>query len=68
MRAQHVIAVIAVVLVGVGVKLISFAPTADADALTIRSAGVDVFQLHQKIKNLPVLKVRDMSVIFPGGE
>jgi hypothetical protein len=68
MRTQHVIAFVAVILVGVGVKLISFAPTAEADSLTIRSAGFDVFQLHQKIKNLPVLKFRDMSVIFPGGE
>jgi hypothetical protein len=66
MRARHVIAVVAAVLVGAGPTLISFAPTAEADALTIRSASVDVFQLHQKIQNLPVLRFRDMSVIFPG--
>jgi hypothetical protein len=68
MRARHVIAVVAVVLVGAGVKLTFLSPTTDADAMTIRSVDIDIFQLQQKIKNLPVLKFRDMSRVFPGGE
>ena len=68
MRAHHVIAVVAVILVGVGVKLIFFtAPTAEADPLSIKSVGVDVSQLHQNVKNLPVQKLHDMSLVFPGG-
>ena len=40
--------VVAAILVGAGVKLIFFtAPTAEADPLAIKSAGVDVSQLHQ---------------------
>jgi len=69
MRAHHVIAVVAVILVGVGVKLIFFtAPTAEADSLSIKSVGVDVSQLHQNVKNLPVQKFHDMSLVFPDGE
>ena len=69
MRAHHVIAVVAVILVGVGVKLIFFtAPTAEADPLFIKSVGVDVSQLHQNVKNLPVQKLHDMSLVFPDGD
>ena len=69
MRAHHVIAVVAAILVGVGVKLIFFtAPTAEADPLSIKSVGVDVSQLHQNVKNLPVQKFHDMSLLFPGGD
>jgi hypothetical protein len=68
MRTHHVIAFVAVLLVGVGAKLIFFAPTAHADPLTIKSVGVDVFKLHQQIKTLPELKFRDISLVFPGGE
>ncbi len=69
MRAHHVIAVVAVILVGVGVKLIFFtAPTAEADPLSITSVGVDVSQLHQNAENLPVQEFHDMSLVFPGGD
>src|SRR6266436_4265896 len=69
MRAHHVIAVVAVILVGVGMKLIFFtAPTAGADPLSIKSVGVDVSQLHQNVENLPVQKFHDMSLVFPGGD
>ena len=47
MRARHVIAV-AFILVLVGVKLTFFAaPIAEADARSIESGSVDVFQIHQ---------------------
>lgn len=67
MRAYHVIAVVAVILGGFGVKLIFFtAPTAEADPLSIKRVGVDVSPLHQNAKNLPVQKLHDMSFVFPG--
>ena len=69
MRAHHLIAVVAVILVGVGVKLIFFtAPTAEADSLSIKNLGVDVSHLHQNVKNLPVQKFHDMSFVFSDGD
>jgi hypothetical protein len=69
MRAHHVIAVVAAVLVGAGVKLIFFtAPTAEADTLSIESVGVDVSQLHRNVTNLPVQTFHDMSLVFPGAD
>ena len=52
MLARHVIAVVAVILIGVGVKLIFFtAPTAaEADLLPIKSVRVDASQLHQNVR------------------
>ena len=66
MRTLHVIAVVAVILVGVGVKLIFFAaPTAEADSLSIKSASVDISLIHQNIRTPPVQKFHDMSFVFP---
>jgi hypothetical protein len=65
MRAGHVIAV-ALILVAVVVKLTVFAaPIAQADARSIASGSVDVFQLHQTVGKLPLQKVHDMSFVFP---
>ena len=67
MRAHQVIAVVAVfIVVGVGVNLALTAPTAEADSLSIRSAGVDVSQLYQNVENLPVQECHDMSVVYSG--
>jgi len=53
MRAHHAIAVVAVILIGVGLKLIFFtAPTAEAVAFSVKSASVDVSGSHQNAKNL----------------
>jgi len=66
MRAHHIIAVVAAILVGVGAKLIFFAaPTAEADALSITSVDADVSQLHRNVQNLPAQKFHDMSLVFP---
>ncbi len=67
MRAHHVIAVVAVVLVVVGVKLIFFTPQpAEAVSLSIKSVGLNVSQLHQSVRNLPVETFHDMSLVFGG--
>jgi hypothetical protein len=69
MRARHVIAVGAIILVGAGVKLIFFAaPTAEAVSPPIKSVSVDVSQLHQNAKSLSAQRLDDMSFVFPGGD
>ena len=69
MRTHQAIAVVAAILVGVGVKLIFFTPaTAEVDSLPIRSVRVDVSQLHQNAGNLPVQRFHDMSVVFLGSD
>ena len=65
MRARHVIAV-AFILVCAVVKLTFFAaPIAQADARSVESGSVDVFQIHQAVGKLPVQNVHDMSFVFP---
>jgi hypothetical protein len=64
MRTHHVIAVVAVILAGVGAKQTFFtAPTAEANWLSSKSVGLDVSQLHQNV-NLPVQQFHDMSFVF----
>jgi hypothetical protein len=65
MRAHHAIAIVAIVLIGFGLKLAFFsAPTAEADA----SLRMDVLQLQQNIKNLPEQKMNDMTCVFSEGD
>jgi hypothetical protein len=68
MRAHHAIAVVAVVLIGFGVKLLFF-PTrpAEADTPAVTSAGVDVLQIHidhPNMKNLPAQELHDRTFVF----
>jgi hypothetical protein len=66
MRAYHVIAVVAVILVGIGVKLPFFtAPIAEADWRSIISLSADISQMHHSIQNIQVEKFHDMSLVFP---
>ena len=67
MRARHVIAVVAVLVIGLGAKQFLFSPTqADANINAVPSASVNVLQMHRdiNIKNLPVQKVNDMTFVF----
>ena len=69
MRAHHVIAVVAVILVVVGAKLNFFAaPTVEADTLSSKSMSMDISQMHQNTNNLPVQKFHDMSFVFSDGD
>jgi hypothetical protein len=62
MRAHHAIAIVAIVLIGVGLKWAFFsAPTAEA---VVPSVAMDVFQMHQNVKNLPEQKMNDMTFVF----
>jgi hypothetical protein len=65
MRAHHAIGIVAVILVGFGLKLLFFsAPIAEADLLGVRSVGMDISQMHQNNKNLPEQKIHDMTFVF----
>jgi hypothetical protein len=65
MRAHHAIGIVAVILVGFGLKLLFFsAPTAEADLRGVRSVGMDISQMHQNNKNLPEQKIHDMTFVF----
>jgi hypothetical protein len=67
MRAHHAIAVVAVLVVGLGAKQFLFPPKqADANIIAVPSASVNVLQMHWDIdtKSLPVQKMHDMTFVF----
>jgi hypothetical protein len=67
MRAHHVIAVIAVLVIGLGAKQFLFPPRqADADINAVPNASVNVLQMQTdvELKTLPVQKMRDMTFVF----
>jgi hypothetical protein len=72
MRAHHgIIAAVAVVLVGFGVKLIFFSePTAEAKLLSVKSVSMDISEIHRNTntKTLPVQKIHDMTFVFSDGD
>ena len=70
MRAHHAIAIVAVILVGFGLKLIFFsAPIAEADVVgSIRSVRIEISELHQNSGNLPLETFHDMSFVFSEGD
>ena len=68
MRVHHAIAIVAVILIGFGLKLTFFsAPSADANAQN-ESVRMDVFHMQQSIKNLPAQKMHDMTFVFSEGD
>jgi len=65
MRSHSLIAIAAVILVGVGVKVAFFsAPNAAANLTSTGSVDVSVAQT----KNLPVQKIHDMTFVFSEGD
>jgi hypothetical protein len=57
MRAHHAIGIVAVILVGFGLKVLFFsAPIAEADLRSVRSVGMDISELQRNTKTLPVQK------------
>ena len=62
MRKHHVIAVVAVLIIGVGVKQFFFPPkAAEADP---NSATLDIRQMHIDHPNLASQKMHDMTFVF----
>ena len=65
MRAHHAIAIIAVLVVGLGAKQLLFPPK-QAEADTVPSASMNVLQMQSDVemKTVPVQKMRDMTFVF----
>ena len=62
MRAHHAIAAVAIVLLGLVVKLFVFsAPVAGADGRQIK--GLDISKMHQS-RNLPAQIMHDMTFVY----
>jgi hypothetical protein len=70
LSARHgIIAAVAVILVGFGVKLIFFSdPIAEAKLLSVKSVSLDVSEVHRNTKNLPVQNIHDMTFVFSDGD
>jgi hypothetical protein len=71
MRIHHIIAVIAVLIIGIGAKQFLFPPKqADADILAITSASMNILQMHSEIdmKTLPQQKMNDKTFVFADGD
>ena len=68
MRIQHVISVVAVLVIGVGAKQFVFPPKqADANINVVPSTSMNVHQIlidHPNRNNFPVQKMHDMSFVF----
>jgi molybdenum-dependent DNA-binding transcriptional regulator ModE len=65
MRAHHVIAVVAVLVIGLGAKLYLFPPK-QAEADVNPSISMNILQMHQdkNMQNLPAQKLHDMTFVF----
>ena len=66
MRFHHVIAVVAVLLIGSGVKLFFFSVPAEASLQAVADSSINVLQMHRdhpSIKDLPLTSatMNDMS-------
>ena len=71
MRVHHVIAVVAVLVIGLGAKQYLFPPTqADAGINAAPRASVNVLQMHRDIdtKSIPVQNINDKTSIFTDEE
>jgi molybdenum-dependent DNA-binding transcriptional regulator ModE len=68
MRAHHVIAIVAVLVIGLGAKQFVFPPQqADADINAVPSASVNIHQMlidHPNRNNFPAQKMHDMTFVF----
>ena len=67
MRAHYAIAIVAIALIGFGLKMIFFSAP-PAKAVAVESARIDVSQMHQDIKNIPEQKIHDMTFVFSEGD
>ena len=67
MRSRHIIALVVVLILGLGAKQFFFPPQkAEADMHAVSSAALNVLQMHRNTdtKALPVQDMRDMSLVF----
>jgi hypothetical protein len=71
MRVHHAIAIVAVILIGFGVKVL-FLPTpgAEADIRAVQSSSINVLQMHLdflNMRDLPLQELHDMTFVFADG-
>jgi ABC-type polysaccharide transport system permease subunit len=65
MRLHHAIVIMSAILAVFGLTLIFFsAPITVADASVVKRASVDISEMQQSIRNLPVEKLHDMTFVF----
>lgn len=67
MRANHVIAVVVVLVVGFGAKQVFFSPV-KAEAEINTTVNMDVLKIlvgHPNRNNLPVQKINNMTFVYP---
>jgi Bacterial regulatory helix-turn-helix protein, lysR family len=69
MRAHHIIAVVAVLVIGLGAKQFLFPPK-QANAVVFPAASMNVLEMHSDInmKHFPVQKMNDKTFIFTDEE
>ena len=68
MRSHYGLTIIALVLIGFGVKLFFFpAPSAEANTKIGRNVGIDVSEMHKNL-NLSEQKLHDMTFVFSDGD
>jgi hypothetical protein len=67
MRVHHILAVAAVVLMAVGVKLVFFPPI-KAEADIARIASMNVLKMQTDHRNMPAQKIHDMAFVFADGD
>jgi len=60
MRFHHVIAIVAVLMIGFGVKVFFFSSPA-VEAEVPKNAGMNIFQLHMDYPNMKTLPVQDVK-------
>ena len=69
MRTHHVIAVVAVLVIGLGAKLYLFPPKqAEADAFPTATTNVLRLQTDINMQQLPEQKINDKTFIFTEDE
>jgi hypothetical protein len=69
MRVHHGIAIVAILLIGFGLKLTFFsARPAEAVAPPVETVRMDISQMHQNIKNLSEQRIHDMTFVFSEGD
>ena len=67
MRAHHAIAIVAVVLIGFGLKQTLFSAP-PAEAVPVEVVRMDISKMHQNIRNLPEQRMHDMTFVFSEGD
>jgi len=63
MRIHHIAALVATILLASAVKVLFFAPTAEANIRAVKGTGVDVTRLHEN-RTLPAQAMHDMSFVY----